>query len=54
MTDLTQKYITTTELIQNEIKSLKTKQEIITYLTAVKDFCASTMKITRLYMKGMR
>lgn len=52
MTNLTQKYITTAELIQNEVKSLETKQEILIYLTSVKDFVTNTTKMVRLYMKG--
>ena len=54
MTDITKKYIATTDLIQKEMQSLKTKQDILTYLTAVKDFCASSMKMVRMHMKGRK
>jgi len=54
MTDATEKYTATTEFMQEIVQSLKTKQEILIYLTAVKDFCATSMKIVRAYMKGCK
>ena len=54
MTNVTEKFVITTELIQKELQSLKTKQEILTYLTGVKDFCASSMKTVRMIMKGYK
>jgi len=54
MTDATEKFVITTELIQKEMQSLKTKKEILIYLTAIKDFCATSMKMVRAYMKGCK
>lgn len=51
MTDITKKFVTTTELIQKELQSLESKQEMISYLSFVRDYCISSINITKMLLK---
>ena len=54
MSNITEKYTATIELIQNEMKDLKSKQELLAYLTAVKNFVTNAMQMARMLMKGYK
>jgi len=47
-------FTVTTTQIQDTIAKMTTKAEILLYLSTVKDFIGSTMKITRVMLKGMK